>query len=48
MMVDVYTIAHEVKNPLCVVKGYLEMMNEENYERYKKIINDELNKLSSM
>ena len=43
MKVDVYTIAHEVKNPLCVVKGYLEMMNEENYERYKKIINDELN-----
>lgn len=43
MKVDVYTIAHEVKNPLCVVKGYLEMMNEENFERYRKIINDELN-----
>lgn len=42
MKTDIYTLAHEVKNPLCVVKGYLEMLNENNLERYKKIIQDEL------
>lgn len=42
MKVDVYTIAHEVKNPLCVVKGYLEMLNVNNLEKYKEIIKNEL------
>lgn len=42
MKTDVFTLAHEVKNPLCVVKGYLEMLNENNLERYKRIIQDEL------
>ena len=43
MKTDIYTLAHEVKNPLCVVKGYLEMLNKENFERYKEIIEEELN-----
>lgn len=43
MKTDIYTLAHEVKNPLCVVKGYLEMLNKENFERYKEIIENELN-----
>ena len=43
MKTDIYTLAHEVKNPLCVVKGYLEMMNERNYSKYKDIINNEIN-----
>jgi len=43
MKTDIYTLAHEVKNPLCVVKGYLEMLNKENFLKYKEIINDELN-----
>ncbi len=42
MKKDIYVLAHEVKNPLCVVKGYLEMLNQSNLERYKKIIQDEL------
>ena len=42
MKTDIYTLAHEVKNPLSVVKGYLEMMNKENFERYKRIINEEI------
>lgn len=43
MKTDIYILAHEVKNPLCVVKGYLEMLNKENFERYKEIIEAELN-----
>jgi len=43
MKTDIYTLAHEVKNPLCVVKGYLEMLNENNFFKYKDIIQEELN-----
>ena len=43
MKTDIYTLAHEVKNPLCVVKGYLEMLNKDNFLKYKEIIIDELN-----
>lgn len=43
MKTDIYTLAHEVKNPLSVVKGYLEMMNEENFSKYKEIIQNEVN-----
>ena len=47
---DIYTLAHEIRNPLCVVKGYLEMLNENNVSKYKTIIknqvNDSLNILS--
>ena len=39
---DLYVLAHEMKNPLCVVKGYLEMMDEKNFSRYKEIINEEI------
>ena len=40
---DIYTLAHEIKNPLCVVKGYLEMINETNLNKYKEIINNQVN-----
>ncbi len=40
---DIYALAHEIRNPLCVVKGYLEMLNENNIFKYKKIIQNEIN-----
>ena len=40
---DIYVLAHEIRNPLCVVKGYLEMINEDNLFKYKKIIEQEVN-----
>ena len=47
---DIYTLAHEIRNPLSVVKGYLEMLDETNISKYKKIIikqvDDSLNILS--
>ena len=47
---DIYVLAHEIRNPLCVVKGYLEMLNKDNISKYKDIIinqvNDSLNILN--
>ena len=40
---DIYILAHEIRNPLCVVKGYLEMLNESNLSKYKEIINNQVN-----
>ena len=40
---DIYTLAHEIRNPLSVVKGYLEMLDESNVSKYKKILQDEVN-----
>ena len=40
---DIYTLAHEIRNPLSVVKGYLEMLNESNLNKYKTIIQNEIN-----
>lgn len=39
---DIYTLAHEIRNPLCVVKGYLEMLDETNITKYKKIIENQV------
>ena len=39
---DIYTLAHEIRNPLSVVKGYLEMLQENNVGKYKRIIQDEV------
>ena len=43
MKKDIYVLAHEIKNPLCVVKGYLEMLNKDNLDQYKDIITNEIN-----
>lgn len=43
MKEDIYTLAHEIRNPLCVVKGYLEMLDENNVSKYKEIINNQVN-----
>ena len=40
---DIYTLAHEIRNPLSIVKGYLEMLDESNISKYKKIIQNEVN-----
>ena len=40
---DIYVLAHEMRNPLCVVKGYLEMLNEDNFKKYKQIMEQEVN-----
>ncbi len=39
---DMYVLAYEVRNPLCIAKGYLEMLNTSNFEKYKKIIKKEI------
>lgn len=39
---DIYILAHEIRNPLCVVKGYLEMINEDNLLVYKDIIKNQV------
>jgi len=47
---DIYALAHEIRNPLCIARGYLEMMDETNISKYKEIIknqvDDSLNILS--
>ena len=40
---NIYTLAHEIRNPLCVVKGYLEMLNSNNISKYKTIIENQVN-----
>ena len=42
MKEDIYVLAHEMRNPLCVVKGYLEMLNETNVSKYKEIISNQV------
>jgi len=42
-----FKLTHEIKNPIAVCKGYLEMVNIENKEKLKKylpIIKDEINR----
>ena len=44
---SLFKISHEIKNPLAVCRGYLDMMCEDNYKNYKKylpIINSEINR----
>ena len=40
---DLQILAHEIKNPLAVAKGYAEMLNSDNVLKYQKIILDEIN-----
>ncbi len=47
LKLNLFKITHEIKNPLCVVKGYLDMFNIDNKEksiRYLSIINSEVNR----
>ncbi len=44
---SLFKITHEVKNPLAVCKGYLDMLNNEgtdNYEKYIPVISKEINR----
>lgn len=43
MEIDIFTLAHEIKNPLAISKGYLEMCNENNFSKYKDIIDSNIN-----
>lgn len=42
METNIYTLAHEIKNPLAIAKGYLEMSNETNFLKYKELINNNI------
>ena len=42
MEIDIYTLAHEIKNPLAVASGYVEMSNEKNFSKYKELINNNI------
>lgn len=42
METDIYTLAHEIKNPLAIAKGYLEMSTEKNFLQYKELINNNI------
>ncbi len=48
MKENIYVLAHEMKNPLCVVKGYLEMLNKDNLDKYKSIIKEEIDSSISL
>ena len=41
---SLFKISHEIKNPIAVCKGYLDMCGENNYEKYIPIIKSEINK----
>ena len=42
---SLFKISHEIKNPIAVCKGYLDMCkNSENYEKYLPILKSEINK----
>lgn len=43
MEIDVYALTHEIKNPLSIAKGYLEMSNQTNFTKYKELINSNIN-----
>ncbi|MBR2828689.1 MAG: HAMP domain-containing histidine kinase [Bacilli bacterium] len=46
---DIYKVLHEIKNPLTVVSGYLELMNGGGeYEKYYQIIEEEVNRTLSI
>ncbi|MBR4619224.1 MAG: HAMP domain-containing histidine kinase [Bacilli bacterium] len=45
--VSLFKITHEIKNPLAVCRGYLDMMIDDDYKNYRKyipIINSEVNR----
>ena len=43
MEIDIYTLAHEIKNPLAVANGYLEMSNSNSFSKYKDLIMENIN-----
>lgn len=44
MKESLFKISHEIKNPIAVCKGYLDMCNEKNIEKYIPIIKTEINR----
>lgn len=42
MELDIYTLAHEIKNPLSIAKGYLEMSDCSNFLQNKDLINSNI------
>ena len=44
MKESLFKISHEIKNPIAVCKGYLDMCNEQNIEKYIPIIKTEINR----
>lgn len=43
MNIDIFTLAHEIRNPLTISKGYLQMSNAKNFTKYKDIIEANMN-----
>jgi len=43
MEIDIYALTHEIKNPLSIAKGYLEMSNQNNFAKYKELIDSNIN-----
>lgn len=44
---SLFKITHEIKNPLAVCRGYLDMLEEDNYKKYKEylpIVSSEINR----
>lgn len=41
---SLFKISHEIKNPIAVCKGYLDMCNEKNCNKYIPILKSEINK----
>lgn len=42
MEIDIFTLAHEIKNPLAIANGYLQMSNNENFMKYKEFIKNNI------
>lgn len=45
---SVFKIAHEIKNPLAVIKGYIELYNINHKDEYINIIDNEVNRTLTM
>lgn len=41
---SLFKISHEIKNPIAVCKGYLDMCDNKNFEKYLPVLKSEINK----